>query len=64
MNLALFYLPIIMGVLEHVFKIHDKVSCLFRIRHLYDKYCVVGTLAKKTGVSIDIKKLNSKQTSK
>ena len=64
LNLALFYLPIIMGLLEHVFKIHDKVSDLFKIRKTYDKYVIINGLIKKTSANASVKKCNGKMISK
>ena len=64
LNLALFYLPIIMGVLEHVFKIHDKVSDLLKIRKTYDKYVIINGLIKKTNSNVSIKKCKGKLISK
>lgn len=64
LNLALFYLPIIMGLLEHVFKIHDKVSDLFKIRKTYDKYVIINGLIKKTSANASVKKCKGKLISK
>ena len=64
LNLALFYLPIIMGLLEHVFKIHDKVSDLLKIRKTYDKHVIINGLIKKTGASVSVKKCKGKLISK
>ena len=35
LNLALFYIPLCVGMAEHIFKIHDKLASLLRIRFNY-----------------------------
>lgn len=47
LNLALFYIPIIAGILEHMFKIHDLVSNLLNIRKTYDRKIIVASILKK-----------------
>lgn len=64
LNIALFYLPIIMGLLEHIFKIHDKVSDLFKIRNNYDKYIIINGFIKATHAKVGIKKIEDKIISK
>lgn len=61
LNLALFYLPLLMGIFEHMFKIHDKISDLFGIRKRYDKNCIVLEILKYIEVDNNINSLSDKQ---
>lgn len=54
LNLALFYLPIVMGVLEHLFKVHDKVASLLRIRENYDKYIIMSEICKRLKLEVKL----------
>ena len=49
LNLATFYFPLAIGLLEHIFKIHDKLSSLLGIRKWYDKEVIVKAII--TGVN-------------
>lgn len=63
LNLAVFYIPFIMGVLEHIFKLHDKLSCLFGIRKKYDKNIVVKNIIASCEIK-NTNKLSDEQVSK
>lgn len=60
LNLALFYLPIAMGILEHVFKVHDKVSTLLGIRANYDKHIIMSEVCTRLELDVQLKKYNKK----
>ena len=49
LNLALLYLPLLGGLFEHMFKIHDKISKVLGIRKAYDRKVVVENILKKAG---------------
>jgi len=49
-NLALFYLPLLLAILEHMFTIHDKISYLLGIRKRYDKKVIVGDILIHVGL--------------
>lgn len=61
LNLALFYLPLLMGLLEHMFKIPDKLSSLFGIRRRYDKKVMVAEIMKSARSIVNLNELNIKQ---
>lgn len=46
LNLALLYLPLLIGISEHIFKIHDKISTLIGIRNRYDKNVIAAIILK------------------
>ena len=41
--------PLLIGILEHMFKVHDKVSTVLKIRKKYDKKIIVCTFLKSFG---------------
>ena len=59
LNLALLYLPLLIGIAEHIFKIHDKISTLFGIRNRYDKYVIAAKILIICKIKRNIKKLDS-----
>ena len=48
-NLATLYLPLLIGILEHMFKLHDKTSTLLGIRTRYDKKYIIIPILKRSG---------------
>jgi hypothetical protein len=60
-NLATLYLPLVMGVFEHMFKIHDKLSDLLGIRRKYDRNIIVAEFLKTAKNTISIKSVTGKQ---
>ena len=63
LHLAVFYIPFIMGVLEHAFKIHDKFSSILGIRKKYDKNVVVKNIVAHCNIK-NVNKLSDKQVCK
>lgn len=61
LNFALLVVPLLMGVLEHVFKIHDKISFLMRIRDTYDKRIIVAKMLKGSGSNKKVDNLSKKE---
>lgn len=61
LNLALLYLPLLVGIAEHIFKIHDKISTLVGIRSKYDKNVIAASILKYCEINRDIKTLNSRE---
>lgn len=61
LNLALLYLPLIVGIAEHMFKIHDKISTLIRIRIKYDKNVIAARILKNCAINIKVKTLNKSE---
>jgi len=59
LNLALLYLPLIIGISEHVFKIHDKISSLLGIRENYDKQIVAAKILEKCDMGKKVDELNT-----
>ncbi len=53
LNLAIIYLPLAMGILEHMFKIHDVISRMLRIRKQYDRKVIVYGILSATGICYD-----------
>ena len=48
-NLATLFLPLLIGILEHMFKLHDKMSDLLGIRTRYEKKYIVMPILRKSG---------------
>ncbi len=61
--LAGVYLPLLIGIIEHVFKIHDKVSTWLNIRERYDKKVIINGMAEDCNVNLNATKINKKQYS-
>ena len=61
LNLALFYLPLLIGIGEHIFKIHDLISSLFGIRDHYDREIIVKEFLKRTNSKRNLKELSKKK---
>lgn len=55
LNLALIYFPLLMGIFEHMFKIHDLFSDLLGIRKRYDRFVIVATIFEKAHFKYSIK---------
>lgn len=55
-NLSIIYIPLIMGLAEHIFKIHDRLSDILRIRKRYDRKYIAYEILKSAGYKVD--KLN------
>lgn len=62
LNLALFYIPLCVGMAEHIFKIHDKLASLLRIRFNYDKKVIVNGFLERAKIERDLKSLDQKAT--
>lgn len=58
LNLALLYLPLLIGIAEHIFKLHDKISTLFGIRNRYDKYVIAAKILIICKIKRNIKTLD------
>lgn len=57
-------LPLLIGILEHIFKIHDKISTLLKIRYKYDKNIIINAIAQKCGLSLDIDNISKEKCDK
>jgi hypothetical protein len=59
-NIPILYvlIPMLIGVLSRLLKLHDKISDIFRIRYLFDTRCLLFPLAKGAGLALteDLKK--------
>lgn len=64
LNFALLIVPLIMGILEHVFKIHDKISSLIMLRKFYDKRIIVSNMLKKSECGKKINQLSEEEFKK
>ena len=62
--LAGFYLPLLIGLIEHIFKIHDKISELLKIRYKYDTYVIINNMAKKCDICLNINNINKSNCKK
>lgn len=62
LNLALFYIPLCVGMAEHIFKIHDKLASLLRIRFNYDKKVIVNGFLERAKIERGLKSLDQKAT--
>lgn len=63
LSLAGICLPLLIGILEHMFKIHDKISGLLHIREQYDKHIIIADFLDYFSLKIHLKDLNSKNIS-
>lgn len=45
-------IPILIGVLSRLLKLHDRISDVFRIRYLFDTRCLLFPLANGAGVTL------------
>lgn len=52
-SVALFYIPLIIGIIENIFKLHDKVSDIFGIRKRFNRKVIVNEFLNL--LSIDFK---------
>ena len=59
-NLVTLSLALVLGFVIRAFKLHDKLSDLFRIRHTFDCNYILLPLAKAVGVNVDDKNCNKK----
>lgn len=59
LNLAMFYIPFLLGIVEHSLKLHNKAQALFKIRKLYDQKIIAKRIVQElgiTGIKLDDKK--------
>ena len=61
LNLALLYFPLFIGIAEHIFKIHDKISTLLGIRNRYDKKVIAARILDICTIKRNIETLNSSE---
>lgn len=64
LTLAGAVLPLLVGIAEHIFKIHDKVSTILKIRKKYDKEVIVCSFLRSLGFENQIPKLKDDDVSK
>lgn len=64
LSIALFYAPLLMGLFEHMFKLHDVWSSILGIRKRYDKNIVVKEIISRCALKTDYRKLSVKQVRK
>lgn len=57
-------LPLIIGIVEHIFKLHDKISSILKIRKKYDKKVIISSFLKQLDFEKEISKLNDDNVSK
>lgn len=46
---AFFYIPILIGIFENMFHLHDKISDIFGIRYRYDKNVIIKRFVTALG---------------
>jgi hypothetical protein len=53
-NIKVLYviIPLLIGILSRMLKLHDKISDVFRIRYLFDTRCLLYPLAKGAGITL------------
>lgn len=64
LTLAGVVLPLSIGIIEHIFKLHDKISTILKIRKRYDKSIIISSLLKQLGLEKNIVKLNDNNVAK
>lgn len=64
LNLALLYFPLLIGITEHIFKIHDKISTLLGIRSRYDKKVIAAKIIDICKIKRDIEALSPSEVKK
>lgn len=62
LNISLIYIPLLIGFLEHAFKIHDKISYLLGIRKFFDRNVIIKEFFDKLNIQLDIKYLDNSIT--
>lgn len=45
-------IPLLIGLLSRMLKLHDKISNVFRIRYLFDTHCLLFPLARGAGPTL------------
>jgi len=63
-SLGLIIFPLFIGISEHIFNIHDKISHLLNIRRNFDRNCIVQYLMKKFNITSDNKQITETQVNK
>lgn len=64
LSLAGIGLPLLIGIAEHIFKIHDKISSFLHIRKRYDKNIIIFGLLESFSIGNRLKDLNDDDISK
>ncbi len=65
LNIAIFYVPFLMGVFEHMFKLHNVWSKIFGIRKRYDRKIIVRNLISQCNIkNVNANKLSNEQVRK
>lgn len=51
-------MPLLIGVIEHIFKLHDKISSVLKIRKRYDRKIIMFSFLKQLELEKELEKLN------
>lgn len=62
--MALFYLPLLIGISEHIFQVHDKISNVLGIRKAYDKNVIAYNIIERLGLKKPSYDFDSKKVDK
>lgn len=57
-KISLMYLPLLYFILETVFKIHNRISDIFKIRYYYDREVIIKTYLKILKINKNLKNIN------
>jgi hypothetical protein len=57
---AYFYIPFIFAILENIFKLHDRISDIFRIRYRFDKFVIINRFLHRCKMEQNINKINKR----
>jgi hypothetical protein len=55
---AYIYIPLALAIIENIFKLHDRVSDVFRIRYRFDKFVIINAYLQKLKMLKKIKNVN------
>lgn len=61
LSLSCLYIPLFIGVMEHIFKLHDKMSNLLQIRASYDKNIIVKQMIENSGIKYKTEQLTKEK---
>ena len=54
------WIPLVFAIFENIFKLHDRISDLFKIRYNYDRKIIIKGFIIRLNVDIDINKVTFK----
>lgn len=62
--LSFLYFPLLFAILENVFKIHDRLSDILKIRYRFDKYVIIKKYLDTLGLSQKIDMITNRNRDK